>query len=83
MSISRKPQDQTRFPQLFKMFSNSIDSHFFNAINYNIENKSFPESAKLASPRPTYKKKSLRKIENYRPISIFNMTKGHSQVVWP
>ena len=48
---------------------------------YNIEDKSFPDSEKMASKRPIYKKKLWHKIENYRPISIFNMTKGHSRVV--
>ena len=28
-------------------------------------------------------KKSRHEIENCKPISIFNMTEGHSQVVWP
>ena len=59
----------------------SNDSHFCNVINYNFEDKSFPGSAKIASSRAIYKKKSRHKIENYRPISVFNMTKGHSQVV--
>ena len=63
------------------MSSDVIDSHFCSVINYNIEDKSFPDSVKIASPRPIYKKKSWHKIENYRPISIFSMTKGHSQVV--
>ena len=63
------------------MSSNLIDSHFCNVINYNIEDKTFPDSAKIASPRPIYKNKSRHKIQNYRPISIFNMTKGHTQVV--
>ena len=83
MSASRKPQDQKQFiilPKLFKMSSNLINSlHVItncNVINYNIEDKSFPDSAKIVSPRPIYKKKSRHKIENYRPISIFNVTKG-------
>ena len=42
-------------------------------MNYNIEDKSFPDSANIASPRPIYKKKSWHKIENYRPITIFNI----------
>ena len=63
------------------MSSDVIDSHFCGVINYNIEDKSFPDSVKIASLRPIYKKKSWHKIENYRPISIFSMTKGHSQVV--
>ena len=65
------------------MSSKLIDTHFCNVTKYNIEDKSLPDSAKIASPRIIYKKKSRHKIENYRPISIFNMTKGHSQVVWP
>ena len=65
------------------MSSNLIDSHFCNVINYNIEDKSFPDSAKIASPRTSYNKKSWHKIENYRAISIFSMTKGYSQVAWP
>ena len=48
-----------------------------------MEDKSFPDSAKIAFPCPINKKKSWHEIEKYRPISIFNMTKGHSQVVWP
>ena len=60
-------------PKLFKMCSNLTELHFCNAINYNIEDKPFPDSAKMASPRPIYKKKSRHKIENYRPISIFNL----------
>ena len=62
------------------MFSNLIDSHFCNVMNYNIENKSFPDSAKIASPRPICRKKSRHKIENYITISIFIMIKGLSQV---
>ena len=65
------------------MSSNLVDSHFCNVINYNIEDKSFPDSAKIAPPLPIYKKKSRHKTENCRPILIFNMTKGHSQMVWP
>ena len=65
------------------MSSNLIDSNFCNVINYNVEDKFFPDSAKIASPRPTHKKKLWHKIENYRPISIFNTTRGHSEVVWP
>ena len=65
-------------PKLFKMSSN-----FCNPINYNTEDKSFPDSTKIASARPIYKKKSKHKVENYRPVSIFTMTKAHSQVVWP
>ena len=52
MSTSRKPQDQTQSPQeLFKMSSNLIDSDFCNVITYNVEDKSFPDSARIASPR--------------------------------
>ena len=85
MSISRKAQDQTQFPQSYLKcpLINLIDSHFCNVINYNTEGTSFPDSAKISSPRPIYKKKSRHKTENYSPISIFNMTKGHSQVVRP
>ena len=61
-------------PKLLKMSSNLIDSHFCNVVNYNTEDKSFPDSAKIASPRPICKKKSRHKIENYSYISIFNMT---------
>ena len=83
MSTSRKPQGQTQFLQkLIQMTSDLIESHFCNVINYNIEDKSFSDSEKIVSPRSIYKKKSRHKIENCRPISIFNMTKGHSQVVW-
>ena len=88
MSASRNPHDQKQFiipPKLFKKSSNLINSLHCNCnvINYNIEVKSFPDSTKIASPRPLYMKKSRHKIENNRPISIFNVTKGHSQVVWP
>ena len=47
------------------MSSNLIDSHFRNVINYDTEDKSFPDSAKIVSPRPIYQKKSRHKIENY------------------
>ena len=70
------------------MSSNLIDSHFCNVTNYNIKDKSFLDNAKIAPPRPIYENKSRHKIENYSIninmiYSIFNMTKGHSQAVWP
>ena len=70
-------------PTLFKMSSNLIDWHFCNVIKYKIGDKSFPDSPKIAYPRPDYNKESQHKIESYRPILIFNMTKEQSQVVWP
>ena len=68
---SRKPQDQTIPPKLFKMSSNLIGSHLCNVINYNIEDKSFPDSAKIGSPHPIYKKKSRHKIEKLQ--AYFNI----------
>ena len=53
-----QPQESHRTrhnsPKLFKMSSNLIDSHFRNVINYDTEDKSFPDSAKIVSPRPIY-----------------------------
>ena len=59
-------------PKMVKLSANIIDSHLMNIINNDLSNKSFSNEAKIAKVRPIYKKQSRDKIENYRPVSIFN-----------
>ena len=37
-----------------------------------IENYNVPENTKVATIRPTYKKKSRNELESYRPVSLLN-----------
>ena len=46
--------------------------HLANIINYDVDNNSFSEGAKIATVRPVYKKSDRDKIENYRAVSILN-----------
>ena len=46
--------------------------HLANIINYDVDNNSFSEGAKIATVRPVYKKCDRDKIENYKPVSILN-----------
>ena len=52
--------------------ANIIDSHLAKIINYDLDNNSFSEGAKIATVRPIYGKSYGDKIENYRPASILN-----------
>ena len=58
--------------KIVKLSANIIDSHLTNIINNDISNKTFSDSAKLASVRPIYKKDDRNEIKNYRPVSILN-----------
>ena len=37
-----------------------------------IDNYNVPYNTKVATVRPLYKKKSINKLENYRPVSLLN-----------
>ena len=52
--------------------ANIIDSHLAKIINYDLDNNSFSEGAKIATVRPIYRKSDRDKIKNYRPASILN-----------
>ena len=54
------------------MSANVIDKHLCNIINMDIENYNVPENTKVATIRPTYKKKSRNELESYRPVSLLN-----------
>ena len=54
------------------MSANVIDKHLCNIINMDIENSNVPENTKVATIRPTYKKKSRNELESYRPVSLLN-----------
>ena len=51
---------------------NVIDSHLTNIINRDKKENKFSEDAKSVFVRPLYRKKNRDKIQNYRPVSIFN-----------
>ena len=63
--------------KIFKFARNVIDSHLTNIINRNMKGNKFSEDAKTDLVRPLYKKNDRDKIQNYRPVSIFN---GFSKV---
>ena len=59
-------------PKLVKLSANIVHSHLCIIIKKDLESNSFLDGAKIASVRPTYKKKSRHEVENYRPVSILN-----------
>ena len=58
--------------KIVKLATSVIDSHLTNIINNDLSNNAFPDSPKLASVRPIYKKDDRNEIKNYRPVSILN-----------
>ena len=50
--------------------ANIIDPHLANMINYDLDNNSLSEDAKIATVRPIYRKSYRDKIEKYRSASI-------------
>ena len=69
----KKATGPDTIPQkLVKLSANIVDSHLCIIMKKDLESNSFLDGAKIASVRPTYKKKSRHEVENYRPVSILN-----------
>ena len=62
----------TILPKLLKMSANVIGKHLWIIINMDIDNYNVPDNNKVATVRPTCKKKSRNGLENYRPVSLLN-----------
>ena len=58
-------------PKLVKMSANVVDKHLCNIINMDIITY-IPDSTKVTTVRPTYKKKSGNELVHFRPVSLLN-----------
>ena len=58
-------------PKLVKMSANVVGKHLCNIINMDIITY-IPDSTKVATVRPTYKKKSGNELVHFRPVSLLN-----------
>ena len=72
INIKKATGPDTISPKLVKLSANILDSHLCNIINKDLERNSFSDWAKIASVRPTCKKKYRHQVGNYRPVSILN-----------
>ena len=59
-------------PKIVKLSADVIAEHLTNIINFDIENKSFSENAKVAHVSAIYKKSTRTNKSNYRPVSVLN-----------
>ena len=63
INIKKATGPDTIPPKLVKLSANIVDSHLCNIINKDLKSNYFSDGAKIASVRPTYKKKSRHHVE--------------------